>query len=129
MSDKLAKIKEQLDGLTLSEAADLVKQLEEAWGVSAAAPMAMAAMPMGGGGGSAEPVEEQTEFDLVLEDAGAEKIKVIKAVRELNPALGLKEAKDVVEAAPTAVMTGVAKEAAEAGAKSLQEAGAKVSVK
>lgn len=129
MADKLTTIKEHLDGLTLAEAAELVKMLEEAWGVSAAAPMAMAVMPAGGGGGGAEPVEEQTEFDLILEDAGAEKIKVIKAVREINPALGLKEAKDVVEAAPTAVMTGVAKEAAEAAAKALQEAGAKVSVK
>lgn len=128
MSDKLSTIKEHLDGLTLSEASELVKMLEEAWGVSAAAPMAMMAMPAGGGG-AAEAVEEQTEFDLILEDAGAEKIKVIKAVREINPSLGLKEAKDVVEAAPTAVMTGVAKEAAEAAAKSLQDAGAKVSVK
>ncbi len=129
MSDKLATIKEHLDGLTLAEAAQLVKMLEEAWGVSAAAPVAMAAMPMGGGGGAAEAAEEKTEFDLVLEDAGAEKIKVIKAVREINPALGLKEAKDVVEAAPTNVLTAVAKEAAEAAAKALQEAGAKVSVK
>lgn len=129
MSDKLTKIKEQLDGLTLSEAADLVKQLEEAWGVSAAAPMAMAAMPMGGGGGSAEPVEEQTEFDLVLEDAGAEKIKVIKAVRELNPALGLKEAKDVVDGAPKEIKGGVSKdEAAQIKAK-LEAEGAEVEVK
>ncbi|MEO8084751.1 MAG: 50S ribosomal protein L7/L12 [Ardenticatenales bacterium] len=127
MSDKLSTIKEHLDGLTLAEASELVKMLEEAWGVSAAAPMAMMAAPAGAA--AAEAVEEQTEFDLILEDAGAEKIKVIKAVREINPSLGLKEAKDVVEAAPTAVMTGVAKEAAEAAAKSLQDAGAKVSVK
>lgn len=125
----LSKIKEQLDGLTLVEAAELVSMLEEAWGVSAAAPVMMGAMPAGGGGGEAVAAVEQSEFDLVLEDVGAQKIKVIKAVREVNPSLGLKEAKDVVEAAPTTVLSGVPKEDAEAAGKVLEEAGAKVAIK
>jgi len=125
----LAKIKEQLDGLTLVEAAELVKVLEEAWGVSAAAPVMMGAMPAGGGGDAAADAAEQTEFALVLEDVGAQKIKVIKAVREVNPSLGLKEAKEVVEGAPTNVLEGVNREDAEAAGKKLEEAGAKVSVK
>ena len=122
----LAKIKEQLDELTLVEAAELVSQLEEAWGVSAAAPVMMGAMA---GGGEGEAAAEQTEFDLVLEDIGAQKIKVIKAVREVNPALGLKEAKDVVESAPTSVLAGATKEECEAAGKILEDAGAKVAVK
>lgn len=123
----LSKIKEQLDELTLVEAAELVSLLEEAWGVSAAAPVMMGAVAAGGG--EAAVAEEQTEFDLVLEDVGAQKIKVIKAVREVNPSLGLKEAKDVVESAPTSVLSGVQKEEAEAAGKTLEEAGAKVSIK
>ena len=111
-----------------AEAAELVKVLEEAWGVSAAAPVMMGAMPMGGGDGGADAAE-QTEFNVMLEDVGSQKIKVIKAVRELNPALGLKEAKEVVESAPVAVLEGIEKDAAEAGVKTLEEAGAKASVK
>ncbi|MCB0217355.1 MAG: 50S ribosomal protein L7/L12 [Caldilineae bacterium] len=124
----MQKIKDMLNELTLAEASQLVKDLEEAWGVTAAAPMAMGAMPMMAGA-AAEEAEEQTEFDVVLEDAGAQKIKVIKAVREVNSALGLKEAKEVVEAAPTAVMQGLTKEDAEAAKAKLEEAGAKVSIK
>lgn len=123
----LSKIKEQLDELTLVEAAELVSLLEEAWGVSAAAPVMMGAVAAGGG--EAAVAVEQTEFDLVLEDVGAQKIKVIKAVREVNPSLGLKEAKDVVESAPTSVLSGVQKEEAEAAGKILEEAGAKVAIK
>ena len=105
----LASIKEQLNELTLAEAAQLVSELEEEWGVSAAAPVAMGGMPMMAGG-EAQAAEEQTEFDVMLEDVGAEKIKVIKAVREVNPNLGLKEAKEVVESAPTAVLEGLEKD-------------------
>jgi len=126
----IAAIKEQLNGLTLMEAAQLVKELEEEWGVTAAAPMVMGAMPMGGGGGGEAAVaEEKIDFDVVLEDVGAQKIKVIKAVREIDPALGLKEAKDVVEATPATVLSGVPKETAEAAVKVLAEAGAKAVVK
>lgn len=125
----LQAIKEQLDGLTLLEASELVKMLEEAWGVSAAAPVAMAgAMPMGGGAEGGAAAEEQTEFDVILQDAGAKKINVIKVVRSLTN-LGLKEAKDLVESAPAPVMQGVAKEAAEEAKTQLEEQGAKVEVK
>lgn len=124
----IAKIEEMLDELTLAEAAQLVKSLEERWGVSAAAPVMMGAMPVGGGEAGAA-VEEKTDFDVMLEDIGSQKIKVIKAVREINPSLGLKEAKEVVESAPTAVLEGVEKDAAEAAAKTLEEAGAKAAVK
>jgi large subunit ribosomal protein L7/L12 len=124
----LAKIQEQLSELTLAEAAELVKTLEEAWGVSAAAPVMMGGMGMMGGEG-AEAVAEQTEFDVVLEEVGAEKIKVIKAVREVNPGLGLKEAKEVVESAPTAVLESMTKEDAESAKATLEGAGAKVTIK
>jgi large subunit ribosomal protein L7/L12 len=124
----LAKIQEQLSELTLAEAAELVKSLEEAWGVSAAAPVMMGGMAMGGGEGAAAE-EEKTEFDVVLEDVGAEKIKVIKAVREVNPGLGLKEAKEVVESAPTNVLESMTKEDAESAKATLEGAGAKVSIK
>jgi large subunit ribosomal protein L7/L12 len=120
---------EQLDKLTLPEAAELVKKLEEHWGVSAAAPMMMGAMPMAGGAAAAVEAVEQTEFEVVLSDVGAEKIKVIKAVREVNPTLGLKEAKDVVEAAPSSIASGVNKEEAERAKKILEDAGAKVTIK
>ena len=121
----IADLIEQLDKLTLLEASDLVKQLEEKWGVSAAAPVAVAAAPAAG---AAAPAEAKTDFDVILEDAGAEKIKVIKAVREIT-SLGLTEAKAFVESAPKPVKEGVPKDEADAVAKKLQEAGAKVSVK
>ncbi len=121
----LQTIKEQLDGLTLLEAAELVKMLESAWGVSAAAPVAMMAA---GGAAPAEEVEEQTEFDVILKDVGAKKINVIKAVRAVTN-LGLKEAKDLVESAPTPVVQGVTKEQAADVKKQLEEEGATVEVK
>lgn len=122
----LEKIIEMLDGLTLGEGAELVKALEEKWGVSAAAPV-MAAMP-GAGAAAAEPEEEQTEFDVILADMGAKKINVIKAVRALTT-LGLKEAKQLVESAPAPVMQGVGKEAAEEAKAKLEAEGAKVEIK
>jgi large subunit ribosomal protein L7/L12 len=124
---KLDKIVEDLSSLTVLEAADLAKMLEEKWGVSAAAPVAVAAA---GGGGAAAPVAEaQTEFSVILKDAGDKKINVIKVVREVVPSLGLKEAKDLVEAAPKAVKEGVTKEEAETIKKKLEETGAKVEIK
>lgn len=122
----LQAIKEQLDGLTLLEAAELVKMLEDAWGVSAAAPMAMAAALPGEAVAEAA-VEEQTEFDVVLKDFGAKKINVIKAVRALTN-LGLKEAKEMVEGAPATVMQGVSKEAAQDAKEKLEAEGASVDV-
>src|SRR5262245_4067402 len=121
------EIAEQLDQLTLREAAQLSKLLQEKWGVTAAAPMAVAAMP--GAGGAAAPVaEEQTEFDVVLSAAGDKKIQVIKVVRELT-GLGLKEAKDLVDGAPKAVKEKVTKAEAEDMKKKLEEQGAAVQVK
>jgi large subunit ribosomal protein L7/L12 len=121
----LAELIDQIDKLTVLELADLVKQLEEKYGVSAAAPaMMMAAAP----GAGAAPAAEKTEFDVVLTDIGAEKIKVIKAVRELT-SLGLTEAKAFVESAPKAVKEGVPKDEAESVKKKLEEAGAKVEIK
>ena len=122
----LEAIAENLSTLTVMEAADLVKMLEEKWGVSAAAPVAMAAM--GAGAGAAEAVEEQIEFDLILTEVGAKKINVIKAVREVT-SLGLKEAKELVESAPKAVKEGVTKEEAEAMKKKFEEQGATVEIK
>ena len=122
----LEKIVESLSSLTLLEAADLTKMLEEKWGVSAAAPMAMAAMP-GMMGGEAEAAVEQTEFDVVIKEIGPKKINVIKEVRALT-ALGLKEAKEVVDNLGT-VMEAVGKEAAEEAKKKLEEAGAVVELK
>jgi len=121
----LAKIVDELSGLTVLEAAELSKMLEEKWGVSAAAPVAVAAA---GAGAGAAAVEEKTAFDVILAGAGAQKINVIKVVRELT-GLGLKEAKDLVEGAPKPVKTGVAKEEAETMKKKLTEAGATVEVK
>jgi large subunit ribosomal protein L7/L12 len=119
----------QLEQMTVLELNSLVKELEERWGVSAAAPVAMgAAAPAAGGGAAAVAEEEKTEFDVILTDVGANKIQVIKAVRELT-SLGLKEAKDVVDGAPKAVKEGVAKEEAEAAKAKLEEAGAKAEVK
>jgi large subunit ribosomal protein L7/L12 len=124
---KLEKIVEDLSSLTVLEAAELAKLLEEKWGVSAAAPVAVAAAA---GGGAAAPVAEaQTEFNVILKDAGDKKINVIKVVREVVPSLGLKEAKDLVEAAPKAVKEGVTKEEAETIKKKLEETGAKVEIK
>jgi large subunit ribosomal protein L7/L12 len=125
---KLEKIVEDLSGLTVLEAAELAKLLEDKWGVSAAAPVAVAAVA-GGGGAAAPAAEAQTEFNVVLKDAGDKKINVIKVVREIVPSLGLKEAKDLVEAAPKAVTEGVTKEEAETIKKKLEEAGAKVEIK
>jgi len=121
----LEKLIEELSSLTMLEAAELTKALEEKWGVSAAAPMAMAAMPAGGA--AAEAVEEKTEFDVILKDIGPKKINVIKEVRAIT-ALGLKEAKDVVEAAPKAVLQAVSKEAAEEAKAKLEAAGAVVEI-
>ncbi|MFZ4659440.1 MAG: 50S ribosomal protein L7/L12 [Caldilineaceae bacterium] len=122
----LNAIKQQLDSLTLLEASQLVKMLEEAWGVSAAAPVA--AMAVAGPAAEAAPVEEQTEFDVILKDAGAKKINVIKVVRALT-SLGLKEAKDLVESAPAPVLTAVTKQAAADAKAQLEAEGAGVEVK
>ncbi len=121
----LTDIIEQIDKLTVLELADLVKQLEEKYGVSAAAPVAMVAA--GAAAGAAAPAEEKTEFDVILAEAGPEKIKVIKAVREITN-LGLTEAKAFVESAPKPVKEGVAKDEAESIKKKLEEAGAKVEI-
>ena len=121
----LQKIVDQLSSLTVLEAADLAKLLEEKWGVSAAAPVAMMAA---GGGGEAPVVEEKTEFDVILTAVGAQKINVIKEVRAVT-SLGLKEAKDLVEGAPKAVKEGVSKDEAEKIKKQLEAAGATVELK
>jgi large subunit ribosomal protein L7/L12 len=119
----------QLEGMTVLELNDLVKSLEERWGVTAAAPVAMGAMAGGGAAGGAAVVEEEKdEFDVVLTDIGANKIQVIKAVRELT-SLGLKEAKDLVDGAPKPVREGVTKDEAQAAKTKLEEAGAKAEVK
>jgi large subunit ribosomal protein L7/L12 len=129
MSDKLQGIVDQIKELTLLEASELVKLMEETFGVSAAAAaMAMPAAGAGGGAEAAAPAEEKTEFDVILQAAGAQKINVIKVVREVT-ALGLKEAKDLVEAAPKAVKEGVSKEEAETVRQKLADAGATVEVK
>ncbi|MGB8817610.1 MAG: 50S ribosomal protein L7/L12 [Rhizobiaceae bacterium] len=122
----LAKIVDQLSALTVMEAAELSKMLEEKWGVSAAAPVAVAAA--GGGAAAAAPVEEKTEFDVILLDGGPNKINAIKEVRAIT-ALGLKEAKDLVEGAPKAVKEGVSKDEAAKLKAQLEAAGAKVEVK
>ena len=118
---------EEIKGMSVLDLADVVKALEEEFGVSAAAPVAVAAAPGAGGGDAGGAAEEKDEFDVVLKDIGAKKIAVIKAVRELTP-LGLKEAKDLVEAAPKAVLEGVSKDDAEAAKGKLEEAGASVDV-
>ena len=120
----LENIAESLSGLTVMQAAELVKMLEEKWGVSAAAPVAMVA----GAPAAGAAAEEQTEFDVILTEVGAKKINVIKAVREVT-SLGLKEAKDLVEAAPKAIKEAVAKSEAEDIKKKFEEAGAKVEIK
>jgi large subunit ribosomal protein L7/L12 len=130
----LQKLVEQLSGLTVMEAAELKKLLEEAWGVEAAAPMAMGAMPMmgamvaGGAAAPAEEVEEQTEFNVILKDIGPKKIEVIKVVRTLTN-LGLKEAKELVEGVPSTVLEAVSKDSANDAKSKLEAAGAGVDVK
>ncbi|MBX9617348.1 MAG: 50S ribosomal protein L7/L12 [Brevundimonas sp.] len=125
----LSKIVEDLSKLTVLEAAELSKLLEEKWGVSAAAPVAMA-MPAGGGGAApAEAAEEQTEFTVVLVNGGDKKINVIKEVRGVRSDLGLKEAKDLVEGAPQNVVENVSKQVADEVAKKLTEAGATIQIK
>ncbi len=126
MADTSALV-EQLSGLTVLEVSELVKALEEKWGVSAAAPVAIAAAPAGGG--AAEAVEEKTSFDVILTSFGDNKIGVIKAVREAVAGLGLAEAKALVEGAPKAVKEGVTKDEANAIKAKLEEAGAKVDLK
>jgi large subunit ribosomal protein L7/L12 len=121
------KLVEELSKLTVLEAADLVKRLEEAWGVSAAAPVAVAAVA-GGAPAAAEPVEEKTEFDVIIKDAGPKKIEVIKTIRQLTN-LGLKEAKDLAETAGGKVLEAVAKEAADDAKAKLEAAGAVIEVK
>lgn len=127
-SEKVQGIIDTVGGLTVLELNDLVSALQEQWGVTAAV-----AAPSGGGGGGAvaeaAPVEEQTEFSVILKDAGAQKIQVIKAVREVVPALGLKEAKDVVDGAPKAVVENVSKEDAQKAKEKLEAAGASVEIK
>ncbi len=122
MADK-EKIKEMLNKLTLLEAAELVKELEEEWGVSAAAPVAVAASPAAGG--AAEEAEEKTEFDVVIKETGPKKIEVIKAIRQMT-SLGLKEAKDLAEAPDSKIIEGVGKEAANDAKSKLEAAGATV---
>ena len=127
MATNIDEIAEKLDGLTLLEAAQLSKLLQEKWGVSAAAAVAVAA-PAAGGGAAAAAAEEKTEFDLILNAAGEKKIQVIKVVRELT-GLGLKEAKDLVDGAPKPVKEKVTKAEAADMKKKLEEAGATVEVK
>ncbi len=134
-TDKLNTIAEQIQGLTLLEASELVKLLEEKLGVSAAAPVAIAAVPGAGapgaaGGAPAAAAEEKTEFEIVLKDAGAQKIPVIKVVRELTGGtLGLKEAKELVESAPATIKKGVTKDEASDARKKLEEVGASVEIR
>ena len=132
MAEKVEKIINEVEKLTVVELAELVKALEEKFGVSAAAPV-MAAAPAGQAagapGGASEPAEEQVAFTVVLANAGGNKIAVIKALREINPNLGLKEAKDLSESAPKAVLEGVNKATAEEAKKKLTEAGATVELK
>jgi large subunit ribosomal protein L7/L12 len=124
----IEQIAEDLDKLTLLEAAQLSKLLQEKWGVSAAAPVAVAAMPGAAGGAAAPVAEEKTEFDVILQAAGEKKIQVIKVVRELT-GLGLKEAKELVDGAPKPVKEKIAKAEAEDVKKKLEEQGATVAVK
>ena len=121
----IEKIKEQLSKLTVLEAAELVKALEEEWGVSAAAPVAVAAVAGGDAAGAA--AEDKSEFDVVIKDVGPKKIEVIKAIRAIT-SLGLKDAKEMAEAADSKVMEGAGKEAAEDAKKQLEEAGATVAL-
>ena len=116
MADKLEKLVDELSTLSVIDAAELVKRLEEKWGVSAAAPMAMAAMPGGAAGAPAEPAEEKTEFDVIIKEAGAKKIDVIKVIRQLTN-IGLGESKAMAETAGSKVLSGVGKDAAQEAKK------------
>lgn len=127
-AEKMEELIGTIEQMTVLELSELVKALEDRFGVTAAAPMMAAAPGVGAAGPAAEAEEEATSFDVVLTEIGAQKIQVIKAVRELT-SLGLKEAKDVVEAAPKAVKEGVAKDEAEAAKTKLEDAGAKVEIK
>jgi large subunit ribosomal protein L7/L12 len=127
MADTKALV-DQLSGLTVLEIAGLVKELEEKWGVSAAAPVAMAAPAAGGGGGAAAAAEEKTTFDVILKEMGSNKIGVIKEVRGAVPGLGLSEAKALVESAPKTLKEGVTKAEAEEIKKKIEAAGAKVEI-
>ncbi len=131
VSDKLEKIIKEIETMTVLELADLVKALEERFGVTAAAPLAVAAAPAAAGAaeGTEAAEEGQTSFNVILADAGANKISVIKAVREIVPTLGLKEAKDLVDSAPKPVLEGAGKEAANEANGKLEAAGAKVELK
>lgn len=129
VSAKVQKIVDAVSELSLMEVSELVKALEEKFGVSAAAPMMMAGGAMPAAGGDAGAAEEQTEFDVILKDGGSNKIGAIKAVRALKPELGLGEAKAFVESAPKTVLEGAKKEDAEAAKKSLEEAGCVVEMK
>lgn len=126
----LNKIVEELSGLTVMQVAELVKSLEEKWGVSAAAPVAAAAAGGGGGGAAAPAAEEKTEFDVILKEVdAAKKIAVIKEIRGVVPGLGLAEAKKLVESAPQTIKEGVKKEEADDIKKKMEEAGAKIEIK
>jgi large subunit ribosomal protein L7/L12 len=130
MAADIKKTVQDLNSYSVLEVAKLVKQLEEEWGVSAAAPVAMAAAPQAGGGGpAAAPVEEKTTFDVILKEMGANKIGVIKEVRSAVPGLGLAEAKALVEGAPKTIKEGVTKEEADEIKKKIEAAGAKVDIK
>src|SRR5919204_109459 len=128
MATDTAKLVEQLGKMTVLELVDLKNKLEEEWGVTAAAPVAVAAAPAAGGGDGAAAAEEKTSFDVVLTNAGGQKIQVIKVVRAVT-GLGLKEAKDLVDSAPKTVKEGVARDEAESIKSQLEEAGATVEVK
>ena len=125
----LDKLVEELSKLTVMEAAELATKLEDEWGVSAAAPAAVMAMPAGGGDAGGAAAEEKTEFDVILASAGSNKIAVIKEVRGVVDGLGLKEAKELVEAAPKALKEGVSKDEAEEIKKKMEEAGATIEIK
>jgi large subunit ribosomal protein L7/L12 len=128
MSEKLEKLVEMLDELTLLEAAELSTMLQDKWGVSAAAPMAVAGMPMAVAADAAAEEEEKTEFDVMLKEIGPKKIQVIKAVRTFRADLGLKEAKELVDSAPVKVLEAAPKEQAESAANALKEQDAVVEV-
>lgn len=128
-SGKFKNLIKEIEGLTTLELAELVKELEDRFGVSAAAPVAVAGAPAAGAGEAGEEAEEKSSFTLVLADSGAQKIAVIKALREINQELGLKEAKDLADAAPKEIKKDMPKEEAEEAKKKLEAAGAKVELK